>query len=177
LIVAMVGAVSSVLALGFLVWLNFYAPGIYIYGQPTPWVDVQTWARLNTPVQSRFITPPEKFNLQESDWRVHSERSSVATLSELLVAAFQPGYEVEWQSRFELVAPGALAHFTHSYFDNTRITKEAYYSLSAADLRAVACKLNAQYAVLEKPNERSLPLAYENAQFVIYDLTQNNCSP
>lgn len=166
-----------VVASCFTVWyLGFWNPGgLYLYGQPTPWVDVQRYARENTPADARFITPPEKWGPQESDWRVHSERASVGTLSEILVAAFQPGYESEWKTRFELVAPGALEKFDGDYFDNVRLTREAYYSLSTQDLLHVACELNAHYAVIEKPNEHPLPVAYENSQFWVYSVSGFDC--
>jgi len=167
---------AGVLVVYFFVWsLGFWNPGIYIYGQVTPWVQVQDWARVNTARDARFITPPEKWGVQESDWRVHSERASVVTLSELLVAAFQPGYEIEWKSRFELVAPGALAHFNGDYFSNVIATKQAYYSLTSADLLKAACRLNAQYIVSEKPHLLPLTLAYQNTEFVVYDLREVLC--
>ena len=155
--------------------MGFWSPGIYIYGKNSPWVDVQRFARENTPADARFITPPEKWGPQESDWRVHSERASVGTLSEILVAAFLPGYETEWKTRFELVAPGALEQFDGDYFNNVRLTRAAYDSLSTRDLLHVACELNAQYAVIEKPNEHPLPVAYENSQFWVYSVSGFDC--
>ncbi len=159
------------------VWMmGFWNPlGLYLYGQPTPWVEVQRWARDNTPAEARFITPPEKWGPQESDWRVHSERASIGTLSEMLVAAFQPGYEIEWQTRFERIAPGALAQFDGDYFHNVHLTREAYNNLSAQDLLTLSCDFDAQYAVIEKPNQHPLPVAYENSQFWVYRLSEFNC--
>ncbi len=160
----------TIVATFVIVWnLGFWNPGIYPYGQNTPWVQVQKWAKANTPKEARFITPPEKWAIQESDWRVHSERSSAATLSELAVAAFQPGYEIEWKPRFELVAPGALAKYNGDYFNNIAITRQAYYSLTTEGLLNAACLLDAQYIVREKPYIHELPLVYENEGFVVYD--------
>lgn len=170
--------VSSLVLVSYAtVWMmGFWNPGaLYIYGQPTPWVEVQRWARDNTPSDSRFITPPEKWGPQESDWRVHAERASVGTLSEILVAAFQPGYEIEWKTRFERIAPGALEKFDGDYFNNVQLTRQAYYSLSAQDLSALACDFDAQYAVIEKPNQHPLPVAYENSQFWVYSLSRFDC--
>jgi hypothetical protein len=174
---AMLLVSSFVLASYATVWMmGFWNPGtLYLYGQATPWVDVQRWARDNTSADARFITPPEKWGPQESDWRVHAERASVATLSEILVGAFQPGYELDWQPRFERVAPGALEKFDGDYFNNVRLTREAYYSLSAQDLLSAACALDAQYAVIEKPNQHPLPVAYENSQFWVYSLSGFDC--
>lgn len=149
-------------------FIQFWTPGIYIYGKQTDWVKAQNWARENTPKSARFITPPHLWNIQQSDWRVHSERASAATLSEMAMAAFQPGYETGWIPRFETVAPGALAQFGADYFTNVQITARAYTSLSAEALVTAACRLDAQYAVLEKPAAHALPIAYENDGFVIY---------
>jgi hypothetical protein len=155
--------------------LGFWHPGIYIYGENSPWVDVQDWARENTPISARFITPPEKWGVQESDWRVHSERASAVTLSELLVAAFQPGYEIEWAPRFELLAPGALQRFNGDYFWNVKVTRQAYTSLSTEQLISASCQFDTQYIVREKPSQHPLPLAYENSAFVVYDVSQRDC--
>lgn len=178
-VVIKIVAASSLVAILItyvLVWnLGFWNPGIYLYGQNTPWVQVQDWARINTPKQARFITPPQKWGVQESDWRVHSERASAATLSELLVAAFQPGYETEWKPRFELVAPGALARFNGDYFSNVAATRLAYDSLSTDDLLKAACKLDAQYIVSEKPTRHDLPQLYENSGYVVYDVQGMVC--
>jgi hypothetical protein len=155
--------------------IGFWHPGVYIYGEKTPWVDVQDWARMNTPISARFITPPEKWGIQESDWRVHSERASAVTLSELLVAAFQPGYEIEWKPRFELLAPGALARFNGDYFRNVEVTRQAYVGLSSAQLLSAACQFKVQYIVGEKPHLHAFPLVYQNSEFVVYDVSQMAC--
>lgn len=168
------GVVILTSYLGF-IWADFWHPGIYIYGEQTPWVDVQEWARDNTAIEARFITPPEKWGVQESDWRVHSMRGSVATFSELLVAAFQPGYEVEWKTRFEKVAPGALEKFNGDYFNNVKVTREAYKNLGTSELVNAACALEAQYIVDEKPSTHNLPLVYENSEYVVFDARNLTC--
>ncbi len=166
----------SVAAFGVVWYIGFWQPiGIFIYGERTPWVEVQQWARDNTPAEARFITPPEKWGLQESDWRVHSERASVATLSEVLMAAFQPGYETDWRARFELVAPGALEKFDGDYFNNVSLTRAAYDSLSTQDLLVVACQLDAQYAVIQNPRSHDLPVAYENTEYTVYSVSGFDC--
>ncbi|MDX9993169.1 MAG: hypothetical protein RBS68_14105 [Anaerolineales bacterium] len=168
---------ALVIAACAIVWvLGFWNPGgLYLYGQPTAWVDVQRNARDITPPDARFITPPEKWGPQESDWRVHAERASAGTLSEILVAAFQPGYETEWKTRFELIAPGALAQFDGDYFNNIAQTRAAYYSLTTQDLLRVACILDAQYAVIEKPHSHPLPVAYENSEYWLYNVSGFDC--
>ena len=167
--------ISTLASFAIILNLGFWQPGIFIYGEDSPWVDVQNWARNNTPVSARFITPPQRIGIQESDWRVHSERASAGTFSELLVAAFQPGYELEWKPRFELLAPGAIAQFNGDYFANSEIVRKAYIGMSTEQLLSAACKLNSQYIVSEKPYTHPLPLAYENSGFAVYDVRQTAC--
>jgi hypothetical protein len=147
---------------------NIWSPGIYIYPEASPWLDVQVWARENTPKDTLFITPPEKWWFYEPEWRVFSERSTLATLSELLEAAFNPEYTAYWQPRFEAVAPGVLRQACGNIFENITLTHEAYYALSDTDLHHVACTYNVSYIVSEKPHLRPWTVAYENAGFVVY---------
>jgi hypothetical protein len=149
---------------------EFWYPGIYISGHRTAWYDVQIWARNNTSKDTVFITPPQIWWWYESDWRVFSERSTVATLSELLEAAFAPEYIDQWQPRFEALAPGALEQFKGNYFENVKLTAQAFYGLSSGDLACIAGQYKASYLVVEKPHWRNFPEVYENEQYVVYDL-------
>ncbi len=155
---------------------DLWHPGWEIYAQDTPWVDVQEWARDNTSKDTVFITPPQRFYLYESDWRVYSERSTVATYSELLVAAFNPQYTETWTKRFDAVAPGAIPQFNGDYFTNARLAKEAYYALPAGSIQKLACEYKASYIVMEKPHSLPYPLAYQNAEFEVYDLRAQACA-
>lgn len=151
-------------------YYGIWSPGIHMYGPNTSWEDAQRWARENTSIDTVFITPPQIWNFYQSDWQVFSERSTVATQSELLEAAFAPEYLDYWRPRFESVAPGALAQFRGDYFENKRITEAAFYSLSTADLVRVGAQYGAAYLVVEKPNQYELPLVYENSEYNIYAL-------
>ena len=163
LLAGMLVATGWVVA-AFEVW----GPGVHANGPQTDWDDAQVWARDHTPRDALFITPPHIWWLYDSDWRVFSERSTVATLSELLEAAFAPEYIEYWQPRFEAVAPGALEHFRGYYFENKEATAEAFYSLATADLQAVAQEYSADYLVVEKPHTHDLPVVYENSGYVVY---------
>jgi hypothetical protein len=164
LAVSVAGTVA--IALAYDVW----RPGIHLYGPRTAWEDAQRWARDHTPAEARFITPPHIWWLYQSDWRVFSERSSVATLSELLEAAFVPEYLEYWQPRFEALAPGALEQFRGDFFENKRLTAEAYYGLSAADFERLGDRFAADYLVVERQHAYDLTLAYENSGYRIYAL-------
>ena len=166
LLLVLVASTALVIS-AFEVW----APGVHPFGPQTSWEDAQHWARDNTPRDALFITPPQIWWLYESDWRVFSERSTVATLSELLEAAFAPEYVDYWQPRFADVAPGALEHFRGNYFDNKAATAEAFYSLTTAELEAVATKYGADFLVVEKPHTHDLPLVYQNEGFNVYSFS------
>jgi hypothetical protein len=165
---ALVGTFSGSVALA--IGLNVWAPGIYIYARRTPWYETQIWARDNTPKDAVFITPPHLWWFYDPEWRVYSERSNVVMWSDLLEIALVPDYVGEWQQRFETLAPGALARFRGNVFESRAITARAFYSLSADDLTRAAREYGASYLVVEKPHTYGFPVAYENAQFVIYQL-------
>jgi len=149
---------------------GLYQPGFHLYGPDTEWVEVQRWARDNTPQDARFITPPHLSSFYVPDWRVFSQRSTIATLPEVMEIPFAPDYLSNWQSRFESVAPGAVARFNYNYGENQAIAAEAYYSLSLEEVRQVARQYGASYLVVEKPHTRDLPVVYENEGFIVYDL-------
>lgn len=150
--------------------INLWSPGLYVYGPGNAWQDAQAWAQKNTPKEAVFITPPEIWWMYESDWRVFSERSTVSALDELLEAAFDPDYFEIWKVRFEAVAPGAQAKFTGDFPANIGITRDAYYSLTTAQLLKVAKDYGASYLVVDKKYAHDLPVAYENSQFRIYEI-------
>ncbi len=164
---------SLVIAYQYRIW----APGIFIFPHASAWYQAQVCARDNTPRDTLFITPPEKWWLYESEWRVYSERSTVATHSELLEAAFAPEYMAYWRPRFNDVAPGALDKFAGDFFANQRTVAAAFYSLSADDFHRLAAKYGAAYLVVEKPHIYAFPLVYENKGFIIYDLKSGDHNP
>jgi hypothetical protein len=161
---------SVVFGAWLLVTLDLWSPGLHPFGPRNAWYDAQRWAREHTPRDAVFITPPEQWWLYDSDWRVFSERATVVSHIELIMVAIAPSYFPEWRERFEQVAPGAIARFGGNYFDNRAIVREAFYTLSLAELRRIGARYGAGYVVMEKPNQRDLPLLYENEQFTIYAL-------
>lgn len=164
------GAILSAGALGLFAGYGAWSPGIHIWPVETAWYRAQAWARENTPREAVFITPPQRWGFFEPEWRVFSERSTVASLSEVLEMAFAPDYLAVWRPRFEAVAPGALARFRGDFFQNQQITAAAFYRLTPAELRALARRYHADYLVLEKPHSFPGRPLYENEAFVIYAL-------
>jgi hypothetical protein len=167
--VAVVGgliAVNAVVAMG----LDAWRPGVFPGVGDSPWVRCQQWARNHTPRDAVFVTPPHLWWLYVPDWRVHSERSTVVTLSELLEVAFAPSYAPIWRERFEALVPGAQARFQGDYFANARLTAEVYRTLPTAWLLEVAGRYGASYAVVERPSPHPLPVVWENEGFVVHNL-------
>lgn len=147
-----------------------WQPGIYLTGKNDAWRQAQLWARDNTAVHARFITPPHLWSLTVTDWRVLSERSSVFTYAEMLELIFEPQFKDDLTARFELLAPSAIAQFEGDFFENREIIKKSFYSLSKAEFEAVAGKYNAKYIVYEKPYTLIFPIVFENEGFTIYEV-------
>ena len=150
--------------------MHLWDPSLNPWGLQDAWYDAQMWARQNTPKDALFITPPEKWGIYDADWRVFSERGTIAEHADLLMVALVPDYTATWSERFERVAPGAIAQFNGNYFENARQVKNAYYTLSEEAIRQIAIDYGASYLVLEKPQQRDFSIAYENEEYVIYRL-------
>ncbi len=168
------GLLLVILALGYITAIAGYdvwRPGLHIYGPQSPWEDTQLWAKNSTPRDARFITPPQRWSFYETDWRVFSERSTVSTQSELLEMAFVPEYMAYWAPRFDAIAPGVRQQFSGDYFKDSAAVAQAYHALSDAALLDAAARYDATYIIIEKPHLRPWPIAYENAEFVIYDVS------
>jgi hypothetical protein len=170
---AVVLAGSFAVTLVVAVSLNVWSPGIYVFARHTPWYDAQIWARDHTAKDTVFITPPHLWWFYDPEWRVYSERSTVALWSDLLEIALVPDYVGEWKERFEMLAPGALARFRGDVFESRQIAARAFYSLPADDLLHAARRYGASYLVVEKPHAYDFPVVYENERFVIYRLPLN----
>ncbi len=158
------------LAAGVLVGQTFqlWSPGIHVYMRPTAWHRAQMWARDHTPHDALFITPMHTWWLYDADWRVFSERAQVVSFADMLEIAIVPDYFETWARRFDELAPGARAQFRGNPFDNRLTIARAYASLPDADLLRLAHAYGADYVLVEKPNARPWPVAYENEGFVIY---------
>ena len=170
--IALAFSISAIFftTLGIAFMYDLWSPGIYVFMRHTPWHDAQAWAREHTPPDAIFITPLTQFWFYDAEWRVFSERAQVVALSDILEIALVPDYLPEWKTRFERLAPGALAQFNGDVFENLALTENAYNSLSDTALLEAAHTYAATYLVVEKPHLRPWPVVYENTQFVIYQL-------
>jgi len=149
---------------------GLWAPGFHIYGPRSAWRDVQDWARENTPIDTMFITPPHLFGHYIPDWRVFSERSTVASIPELMEIPFDPEFSESIQFRLEAVAPGAIASFDGNYMHSIKKTGEAFYTNSLDDFKNIGCNFSAEYLVMERGHPLMLERVYQNDEFIVYRL-------
>ncbi len=150
---------------------NFWKPGIYIYGPSSPWKDAQVWAKNHTPIDARFITPPQIYSFYLPDWRVFSQRSPVVTMTESLEVSFDPPFMDGWLARFNDVAPGVAAQFNGDLAENLKLTAEAYNHLSPQAYLTIARKYRADYLVVLKEYPQPFIEIYRNSHYIIYDLS------
>lgn len=160
------------LTITYAVQNSLWKPGIHIYGQKTPWTEVQIWAKEHTRKDSVFITPPLLFDNYASGWRVFSERSTVVSLADSIEIPFDPDYLPEWLSRFIAVAPGAVNQFNGNVAENGKIAMQAYDHLTDQQVVQIAIRYHANYLVVQHPGQRDFPVAYQNQGFTVYDLSQ-----
>lgn len=150
--------------------VEVWKPGIHIFTINSPYYHAQLWAKNNTPKEVLFITPPAYWWWYNVEWRVGSERGTVVILSDILEAAFSPSYTKKWESRFEDVAPGALAQFKGDALKNREMATKAYKSLSTEDVIRIGKKYQASYFVTDKSKSYDLSKVYENEEYIIYKL-------
>jgi len=129
-----------------------------------PWVDIQLYAKNNTPKDSLFIVPPYK---AYPDFRMFSERASFGDwIDGGLTIFFGNEYGKTWLTRMK-----DLGLSGKTYFDVGLLKeREEYNSISAERFLEVTKKYDTDYVVVEKPKKLSLPLVYENKNFIIYSL-------
>ncbi len=149
---------------------NYWAPGFNIYGPKSAWRDVQVWAKENTPIDMKFISPPHQFLHYIPDWRVFSERASVATIPEMMEIPFDPSFAESFSHRFEAVAPGAIEAFDGNYIHTLEITEKQFYTNSESDFMDIACEFSADALVVERDHPYDFQILYENSGYFVYQL-------
>ncbi|MEN9407325.1 MAG: hypothetical protein RLZZ455_541 [Candidatus Parcubacteria bacterium] len=161
----------------FFAWYSLltdvWRPGIQIFPQKTDWYAVQMWAKENTAKDALFLTPPERWWLFEPDWRVFSERSTLATLSEVLEFAFTPEYTEVWKDKFDAVAPGARNQFRGDVLHSREVTRVAYEGLTDAQFAALALRYHISYVVVVRSRTLPFPLVYQNNSFSVYKVSSD----
>ena len=113
-----------------------------------PWIDVQLWAKKNTPTNALFL-----YNPFLSGWRMFSERGSVVEYKDGAPSIFSQSFAREWKRRIEK-------------------TKNAQY-FTEQELEKLREEIPFDYFVQSKEMPLlSLPLVYENVRFRIYALKE-----
>lgn len=148
------------------------SPGFHIFGPESDWQDVQIWAKDNTPTDAKFITPPHYFGHYTPDWRVFSERSPFATISEFLTIQLDPDYADDLVHRFQIIAPGAVAAFNGNYMRSIELSEEKFYTNTSADFIEMACRYSLDYLVVEQDHPYPFEERYRNQGFILYQLPQ-----
>lgn len=125
------------------------------------WRAVQLWARDNTPVRARFLTPPG-----ENGFRVFSNRSPVVEWLDAAAMHWTPGFEKQWYQKIE-----ALAELQKSPGSRPDAQMQAAYlgPVSAQNLVRAAMVSRADYMVtLYSLNGFPVPPVYSNKTFAVY---------
>lgn len=125
------------------------------------WTDVRLWAKKATPEDAVFFVP-----LDESGFRVFSDRSAVVEWLDGSAMHWAPGFETEWSRRIgDLVSAGG-----ESSRDIDRSSIEGYYKIREKDFVALGKKYQAGYVITRPDTKLKFPLLYSNPHFVVYKL-------
>lgn len=149
---------------------RYLAPGFHIYGPKSDWTDVQLWAKENTEKDDRFITPPYEYWQYEADWRVFSERASLATIPEIEVLHLNPDYTSGFVRRFSMIAPGVLEQLDGDYNHTLANTKKAFLNLSDYNFQSIGKEFACSFLVLPNEKTSSLKQVYSNNSYSIYQI-------
>jgi hypothetical protein len=139
-------------------------------------VALQKWVERNTPVESRFITPPYR-----SGFRVFSKRSTFVEWTDGAAMHWFPGFEREWTQRLSELAYDE---------DSIKLIKEVgkpgnkfyssaleciYTSIPEQHILGLAKKNSINYFVKENNKERDMdfPVVYRNNAFSVYKIESN----
>jgi hypothetical protein len=112
------------------------------------WIDVGTWSRMHTPVNSTFFVPPDL-----AEFRVHAQRAIVGDWEDGGSAFYSWRFAQRWWRRMEDLK---------GY--------DAFDEMQFNDLNE---KYHAQFAVTRASERLSFPVQYENHSFIVYALTDN----
>lgn len=147
---------------------GLWSPGFHIFGPNTEWRDIQEWAKANTELDAKFLSPPHFFGHYTPDWRVFSERTPYATISEFLTLHLDPDYADDLVHRFEAVAPGAITLFDGNYMHSIDVTEKQFYKNSGEYLSEIACMNSLDYLVVESTHPYDFIEVYQNNGFILY---------
>lgn len=111
--------------------------------QINPWIDVQLWAKKNTPRDSTFAVLPRQIG-----FRIFSQRPIIADLKDGAVVIYDPDYAKKWSE--------------------INIDFKNFYNLSESDFLLLKMKYNFDYLVTINPQILNFEVAYRNNYYVVY---------
>lgn len=158
-------------------WHNKYAEIASSY------LDVQLWARKNTPHDALFMPDPS----HSYGWRDFSERSSFGNLREwgYCAIAYNPDYDVyqqgvgrmkEFGIDIERITDKDLKDSTTFIYGQrlNRKLRRVFYCMKSVELEAFTRKYEIDYVVMNKKYHKSkfnnVKTAYENKHYIVYKL-------
>ncbi|MCG6534906.1 MAG: hypothetical protein L7F78_09490 [Syntrophales bacterium LBB04] len=122
---------------------------------PTPWQEVQIWAKKNSDPDSIWLTPPYL-----SGFRLRSQRSTIVEWKDGALGIFSPTYAEYWYQRMQ--------DFGINVKTNVQLQPILYQILPFPELNRIAEKYHAHYIVVEQPKALPAPFLYSNSQFNVY---------
>lgn len=109
------------------------------------WIDVQLWARKNTPANSTFLVSP-----RQTGFRIFSQRPIVGDIKDGAVVIYDRAYAKHW---YELMND----------------LKE-YESFDESDLLLLSTKYSFEYVIVKKHQNLKLDKVYENKAFTVFKI-------
>lgn len=127
------------------------------YGRETAsWLELQKWARDNTPVPAVFFVPPDTYG-----FRVFSLRSPVAEWLDGAAMHWAPGFEKEWAQRMKDLRAES---------PRSAATGPGYAGLTEEEFIKLGGKYGASYAVRRAAAPLAFEKVYSNPDFTLYAL-------
>ena len=125
-------------------------------GEKASWLELQRWARENTPVQAVFLVPPDTYG-----FRVFSLRSPVTEWLDGGAMHWAPGFEKDWAQRIaDLRAESPRPEGADL----------GYSAINEAGFIRLGRKYGASYAVRRSGAALAFKTLYSNPDFTLYAL-------
>lgn len=113
--------------------------------QKNDWIDLQLWAKDNTPNDAIFLVPPK-----QTGFRIFSHRTIVGDIKDGAVVIYDRSYALEW---FEVMNQ-----------------LESYQNFNERDFQKLRQIYSFDYIVTKKEQSIDLSIFYKNKSFTIYKI-------
>jgi hypothetical protein len=140
--------------------IDVRTPGIFILSSNGgEWLDLQAWARLNTPPDSVFLVPPG-----EAGFRVNSQRSSWGEWKDGMAVYLYPQFAASYINRMADLG----VHVAPMQPSGPDSLREIYNRQSTDHLLTIARENHLQYIVQYTEAKRDGTPEYSNRRFAVY---------